>query len=307
MTQSKTILFFGNERLATGVTTNTPVLKALVLNGYKIAAIITTPNINTSSRKPRPLEVVDFAQQHDIPLIETKSLKDLVEQINSYGADAAVLASFGRMVPTEVINLFPHGIINIHPSLLPLHRGPIPIEGSILAGEKQTGVSLMSLVPEMDAGPVYDQVSIDLNGSESKQYLADTLGQLGAELLIKLLPEILSGKLKPREQKGIASYDKRLDKDRGVFDSSLSARELERQVRAFLGWPRSKATVSGLPVTITKAHVIDQSLQETGSFQNLNGELVFAANKGSLVIDSLVPASGKEMSGSEFLHGHPLQ
>ncbi len=305
---SKTILFFGNERLATGVTTQTPILKQLVLNGYDVKAMVITPRQNHSSRKPRQLEAVEFASGHGIQIIEAAKLRDQLKALETYNAEVAVLAAFGKIVPQEVIDIFPRGIINIHPSLLPKHRGSMPIEGPILTGEKETGVSLMKLVKEMDAGPVYDQVKIPLNGSESKQELSDRLGELGAIRLIELLPGILDGWVLPKPQStdGI-SYDSRITAEMSAMDFRKTAALLEREIRAFLGWPRSRTIIGQKPVIVTSAHALAETTDLLpGKFSNINGELAVGTAQGLLVIDKLIPVNSKEMSGKDFLRGHPL-
>lgn len=306
MRPSKKILFFGNERLATGVTSDTPIIKALVLNGYEVVAVVTTPDKSTNpSRKPRLSEIAAQAEQFGIPLLELDQLKPAVEQLRQFGAEAGVLAAFGKMVPQSIIDLFPYGIINLHPSLLPAHRGPTPIESTILSGDQQTGISLMQLVSEMDAGPLFDQVVVELHGNESKQELADQLGKLGAERLIAVLPTILAGEAKPLAQTGPVSYDKRLEASFASLDLKLPAITLERQIRAFKGWPRSRTIINGQPVVVTAAH-LEAGAQQPGQFKAIDGLLSLGTIDGQLIIDQLIPAGGKEMSGQAYLLGHPL-
>jgi len=304
---SKKILFFGNERLATGVTTNTPVLKALVLNGYEILAIIVPSSDHQPSRKPRLLEVEVFAQTHNIPLLKLAKLKPAVELLKSYPAEIAILAAFGQIVPKEVIDIFPGGIVNIHPSLLPKHRGPTPIEAPILAGETKTGVSLMKLVPELDAGPIYDQQVINLQGTENKQQLADKLGELGGQRLIAVLPSILNKSLQPIEQNNhLASYDQKLTINQSTLDFSKPAAVLEREIRAFYGWPRSKTVLNQQPIIITQAHQLAGPTTNPGKVVIQNNQFGFETSLNILIIDRLIPAGGKEMSASDYLIGHQL-
>ncbi len=307
MNQSKTILFFGNERLATGVTTQTPVIKALVSNGYNVAAVVTTSvNYTASSRKPRKLEIAEQAEKFNIPVLEFSRLKDSIEQLKSYGAEVGVLAAYGKMVPQSVIDIFPKGIVNIHPSLLPLHRGPTPLESVILSGEDKTGVSLMQLVSDMDAGPVYKQEVLALTGNESKQELADKLGLIGASMLIEVLPQIIDGTIKPLAQSGPVSYDKRLEASFSALDANKPATTLEREIRAYKGWPRSKLVFKSQPLIITSAHVVEGNTAKPGEYVSINGSLALTTSSGTLVIDSLIPAGGKEMSGQAYLLGRPL-
>ena len=153
MTQrSSTIIFFGNECLATGVTTTAPTLKGLLSNGYKVAAVFVNQD-SYKSRQSKKLEVEEVARAHGIPLLKPKSLDETVEQIKTWKADIGVLAAYGKIVSTKIIEIFPSGIVNIHPSLLPKGRGPTPIEQVILENHSETGVSIMKLMKAMDAGP----------------------------------------------------------------------------------------------------------------------------------------------------------
>ena len=304
---SRTILFFGNERLATGITTRLPILNELVLNGYDVKAIVITPQSSYRSRKPRPLEVVTFAEMHNIQIIEVRNMKDSIKQLKDLGAEIGLLAAFGKIVPQEVINIFPKGIINVHPSLLPRHRGSMPIEAPILEGETETGVSLMKLVKEMDAGPVYDQMRIKLEGHETKQELADKLGQMGAQRLIELLPEILNDTLIPLEQSdNDVTYDGRITQDMGIMDFNKPAAVLEREIRAFAGWPRSKTELNKKPVVVTHGRAVISAAGEPGKFIEYDGNLAVGTSNGILIIDRLIPANSKEMSGKDYLRGHPL-
>ncbi|MGH7234033.1 MAG: methionyl-tRNA formyltransferase [Candidatus Saccharimonadales bacterium] len=305
MKASKKILFFGNERLATGVVTDTPIIKALVSNGYEIVAAVTTSLRANPSRKLRESEINTVAAKFDIPLIQLDRLKPALEQLKEFNAIAGILASFGKMVPSEIIDIFPFGIINVHPSLLPAHRGPTPIESAILNGDSLTGVSLMKLVSEMDAGPIFDQVEVPLQGNESKQDLADSLGKLGAERLIAVLPQILSGQLKPLAQTGSVTYDKRLESSLGTLDLNLPANRLEREIRAYKGWPRSRCEINNQMIIITQAHVGPSSYGSVGKIRDDNGTLVATTRDGDLIIDRLIPAGGKEMSSQDYLRGRP--
>ena len=303
---SKTILYFGNERLATGLGTHAPALLGLIAAGYNIAAIVIAQNDQAASRKSRPLEVADIAAKHGIPVISPARLDKAIDELKSYGADAAVLAAYGKIVPAAVLDIFPSGIINIHPSLLPLHRGSTPIESAILQADVETGVSLMKLVPQMDAGPVYAQDTVLLNGTETKQSLSDQLNELGAKLLLTHLPAILDGTLKPKPQdESHATTDGQLSKSDAVLNWNLPAAHLERQIRAYAGWPRSRATIGTSEVIVTAAHELAGN-GVAGTPWLADGQLGTHTTEGILIIDRLIPPGKKEMSGSDYLRGyHP--
>ncbi len=226
------------------MTTTCPALQSLIAAGYDVSAIVSN-YAESQSRNLRALEVSSVAEQYDIPVLLPKRLLDIKPQLEVLHASVGILVAYGKIVPQEIIDIFPHGIINIHPSLLPLHRGPTPVESAILEGASETGVSLMRLVRAMDAGPIFAQTKITLSGKETKQILASRLLDAGKELLIRHLPAILSGDLDPKDQDdSAATYDKLIQKGDGLIDWLKPAEQLEHEVRAFTGWPQSRYVIS---------------------------------------------------------------
>ncbi len=270
------IVFFGNEKLATGL----PVVEKVIQNslrqaGYQIEAVVTDKTIPAHTSK------------------------------------IAVLAAYGKILPQSVLDQFPLGVINVHPSLLPAYRGPTPIEQAILDGVDKTGVSIMRLTKDMDAGPLYAKKQVTLSGHETKAELATKLQHLGAELLLKVLPGILDGSSQPYAQHhpDRATYSHMLTKADGKIDWRKPAVQLEREVRAFLVWPRSYTTLAGKEVIITAAAVRPNYKLQTINYKLgeafvLDKKLVIQTGEGLLVIEKLQPAGGKQMTGAAFLAGH---
>lgn len=269
---SKTIIFFGNEKLATGVTDVEPViLWALEAAGFTIEQHLTGPP----------------------------------SELRPHQAQLAVLAAYGHLVPQRLLDEFPLGIINVHPSLLPIYRGSTPIEQAILDGVDETGVSIMRLTSAMDEGPLYAQKNLPLTGHESKQELTETLQALGAQLLAEVLPAIAGGALQPSEQTGGATYTTRLTKANGELDFNKSATQLEREIRAYAGWPKSTASFGGIPVIITDAQLSPYKWHPTpGSLMPMKDRLYVGTGEGWLEILSLQPAGKKEMPVQAFLAGY---
>ncbi len=300
------LVFFGNERLATGVTTTNHTLNALIAAGHDIAAVVSNYEAGTS-RSVRELEIKAVAEEHGIPLLLPAKPAEIVDELRNLGAEAAVLVAYGRIVPQTIIDIFPRGIINIHPSLLPLHRGSTPIESVILSGDKKTGVSIMCLEAAMDAGPVYGQSELELKGTETKQELADKLSQIGSTMVIELLPGILDGNIiaKPQDNNA-ATYDKLIKKEDGRIDWNKPAAQLEREIRAYVDWPKTFTTIAESEVIITKARVSESSdARAQGSvFKTEANELAVQTSDGALIIDNLKPAGKNEMTAQEFLAGY---
>lgn len=307
-TPTPRLIFFGNERLATGVTTTAPILTGLIEAGYDIKAVVSNYDAG-QSRQKRELEIKHVAEEHQIPLLLPDKPSEIIDQLKTFGAEAAVLAAYGKIVPQAVIDLFPKGIINVHPSLLPLHRGPTPIESVILAGAAKTGVSLMRLTRDMDAGPVYAQSEVELTGQETKQELADRLSEIGAAMLVELLPDILRDRINAIPQDNdSATYDGLLSKADGLVDWRQPAERLAREIRAFAGWPGSRGKLGNIDVIITKAYPVPSTPPETKPgditvVPEANAIAVVTGN-GSLWITRLKPAGKREMSAGEFLTGY---
>lgn len=194
------IVFFGNERLVSGLShTDTPVLNSLIQAGYDIVAVV-AHHEGGRSRQNRELEVATVAAKYDIPVFLPNKPTEISEKLQELQAEIGVLVAYGRIVPQSVIDIFPRGIVNLHPSLLPKYRGSTPIETTVLSGDATTGITLMNLTKEMDAGGIYAQEEIALTGSENKFEVYDKLSKIGTKMLLDNLPQILDDKIQPVPQ-----------------------------------------------------------------------------------------------------------
>lgn len=289
---SKTLVFFGTEDFSL------TALAGLIDAGYSVAAVVTKPD----SKKGRgqhltPPAVKVLAEKNHIPVLQPKKLVEITDFVQNLENPAGVLVSYGKIIPQATIELFTPGIINVHPSLLPLYRGPSPIESAIKNGDQKTGVSIMQLSAAMDAGPVYVQKEYSLNGSETQPQLYDELGRLGAQLLLDHLPVIIDESLLPEQQiESQATYSHLLLKsDALLLPQEFTAAAAERKIRAHLLYPKTKINLFGQDCIITKAHVATIK----------NTPLDIACQDGAfLSIDELIGPSGKTMNAEAFLRGY---
>ncbi|OGL21616.1 methionyl-tRNA formyltransferase [Candidatus Saccharibacteria bacterium RIFCSPHIGHO2_01_FULL_45_15] len=300
------IVFFGTEDFSF------LTLKALVQSGYSISAVVTKPDSRQGrGQKLTPPKVKVYAEQHSIDVWQPIKLTAITEKIKALGSPVGVLVSYGKIIPQSVIDLFTPGIINIHPSLLPVYRGPSPVESAILNGDNQTGVSIMLLSADMDAGPVYVQKPLTLTGNEQIQQLYDSLGQIGIDLLVKHLPSILSCTLLPTAQKAeAATYCHLISKTDGVINWQQSATIIERKVRAYQNWPKTRTKIGSAEVIITSAHVQAKHGAQPGTIETCDeqaGILSIATGDGILVLDTIQPVGKKEMPVKAFLAGYKSQ
>lgn len=287
------IFFFGTEEHSL------ITLKALHDANFPVDAVVTKPDTpkGRGGKMTEPA-VKTFAREHDITVWQPAKLKDIADSIKQLNNPIGVLVSYGKIIPQSIIDLFSPGIINVHPSLLPKYRGPSPIEAAMTNLDAETGVSIMQLDADMDAGPVYHQEKIALTGHESRAELYDQLFTLGSEKLVELLPRIVSGDLQPAPQNhAAATCCSLLSKKDALLDpTKLTAAQAEARVRAHLGFPRTKIALNdSLELIITAAHVaakphtaLDQQFTD-GNY---------------LVIDELLAPSGKKMTAEAFLRGH---
>lgn len=291
---NRPIVFFGTEDFSLYS------LRVLVDRGFSIAAVVTKPDtLRGRGKKLTQPAVKKFASTHNIPVWQPTKLADIIPNIQALSHPVGVLVSYGKIIPESILELFDPGIINVHPSLLPKYRGPSPIESAIANRDSRTGVTIMKLVKAMDAGPIYTQVPYALDFTETRPELYETLGLLGANLLAEKLPHIMNSSLLPEDQADAeATYCQLLSKEQSWLDpSSKTPGELEAQIRAHLGYPKSRFTIGPYDVIVTKAH---------GVMTKKTPLDIECANGAFLSIDELIAPSGKHMDADAFLRGYPL-
>jgi len=296
--KSATVVFFGSGPVAARSL-------ELLAQDFEIEAVIT---------KPKPLHhkgtfpVLDIAEKLSLKILSTANKKDLKELFknSSLKSTLGVVIDYGIIIPKEVISYFPLGIVNSHFSLLPRWRGADPITYSVLKGDQETGVSLMLIVEALDEGPLLKQEPINLGRDMDSKELTEKLILLSDRMLKQTLPEYFNGSLSQSSQpsRGV-TYSSKLSKSDGVLDFNKSAEELEREIRAYKEWPRSRTDINGQPVIITKAHVKGGS-DKPGSIYRDNKEFGIYTANGILIVDKLIPHGKKEMDSVSYLSGYSV-
>jgi methionyl-tRNA formyltransferase len=302
---SQRLIFFGTDAFSA------PSLEALLAHKFNVMAVVTKPDARVGrGRELTAPPVKQIAQRHGIPVLQPEKLSDITSDIAALEPDAAIVVAYGKIIPQAVLDLFPKGLINVHASLLPKYRGSSPIEAAILNGDHETGVTLMKLNARMDAGPVYITSSLPLDGTETRPALYDKLSTFGAHQLIFHLAGIFDKSYFPQDQNDDeATYVRLITKADGVIDWTKPAARLEREVRAYLGWPGSRTQLLGADVTITAAHVLSGPTPGSDAYPGLieisadRTELRVNCGQDRLVIGRLKPAGKREMTAREFLLG----
>jgi methionyl-tRNA formyltransferase len=308
---SEPIVFFGSGPVAA------ESLRLLAQN-FDIEAVIT---------KPRPahhkgdVPVLSLAEDLQLPIHTVASKRGLLELIRPkpFKARLGILIDFGIIVPQEVIDHFPLGIVNSHFSILPEWRGADPITFAILSGQEMTGVSLMLLTAGMDEGPLLGHTTLKITDDMTSPRLTELLIKQSKKALDEIIPLYLEGKVKPAAQETVAkslnraskpTYSRKLTKEDGVIDWKKPAVELEREIRAFIDWPKSHTVLASKEIIITKAYVVPSSAPKAkpGDITIVKhaGAIAVTTGNGSLWIQRLKPVGKREMSATEFLAGYKL-
>ena len=238
-----------------------PVAEALrTQSGVDLVAVVTAPTRPGSRGRPTDPPVADWAKEHGLPMLRPERLRteESIGAVAELLPDIVVLADYGQIVPAALLDLPRFGALNLHPSLLPRHRGASPIPAAILAGDHETGVSLMLMDAGLDSGPLIAHRRFPMTGRESAPELEDSLAQVAAELLATSLPSWLNSELLPlpQDEEGV-TVTKPLVRSDGRLDPSKDAIDLERQVRAYQPWPGTFFETADGRVVIWKARAME--------------------------------------------------
>jgi methionyl-tRNA formyltransferase len=299
------VIFFGTPDFAV------PALKDLIEAGYPIQAVYTAPDKPIGRKQiltPSPIKAL--ALEHGLNVIQPPTLKteEAFDFFKKLEPELCIIVAYNKIIPQKYISIPQYGFINIHPSLLPKYRGPSPIQTAILNGEKETGVSIMLIDEEVDHGPLLHQsFAIPI---ENKYYTETSkeLSELGAKFLIRILPEYISGELKPQEQDQTqATFSKKFSLEDGKIDWNRSAQEIYNQIRALSEEPIAWTTWKDKKLKImTASPLTDTRPGDTiGLVLNLNDLVSVVTSKGNLFLETVQLEGSKPMTIKDFLNGHP--
>lgn len=287
-----------------------PALAALIAAGHEIVLVLTQPDRPAGrgmQLKESPVKVL--AKQYGLYILQPEMLKDVgtQAQIAAVNADAMIVAAYGLIIPAAVLSMPRYGCFNIHASLLPRWRGAAPIQRALLAGDSQTGVTIMEVVPALDAGAMISYGVIPIAESDTAQTLHDRLAEIGAELMVQAMARLAAeGELQatPQDESQV-TYAAKLNKAEAALDWMRSAVELSRQVRAFNPFPVATAVLEGALCRIWMARAIAGSAPP-GQVAAINDGIAVGCGEGLLQITELQMPGGKRMSAKEFLAGRSL-
>lgn len=302
------IIFAGTPEFAV------PALAALIDAGHEIVMVLTQPDRPAGrGMQLKASPVKQLALSHNLAIFQPTSLKpiEVQAQIAATQADVMIVAAYGLIIPTSVLQMPKLGCYNIHASLLPRWRGAAPIHRALLAGDTETGVTIMEVVPALDAGAMISKGIVPITDNDTTQSLHDKLATLGAELMVKAMQNLAENGVLPStiQDESLVTYAHKLEKAESAINWHKSAIEISRQVRGFNPFPVATAQFKNETCRIwfAKAIVNNMNKNSAGEIVSLEGGINVACGDGTLQISELQMPGGKRQSAQQFAQGQHLK
>jgi methionyl-tRNA formyltransferase len=295
------VVFFGSPEFAI------PSLVS-IHKEYNIVGVVTQPDRPAGRGKvitPSPIKVM--AQHYGLPILQPNRLRDpgVVEQLLAWNADIYIVAAFGQIFRKNILEIPKFGLINVHASLLPRWRGAAPIQAAIIAGDKVTGITIMKLNEGIDTGEFLTQQKVEIDPNETTGELSERLSIIGADLLIKTLPDYFNGSIPlihQNEQK--ATYAGMIHKEDAILDLNEPAEILCRKVRAYQPWPVSRLDVDGTIMQVHKAEAVISLTKPVGRKYIYKNYPAVTTSEGLFVLKVVQIPGKKPMDGKSYLQGN---
>lgn len=303
------IVFMGTPELAAAS------LQALLASSdFQVVSVVTQPDQPKGrGLKLHPSPVKELAQRQNLPILQPQRAREenFINQLAALQPELIAVAAYGQILPKALLDLPQFGCLNIHTSLLPKYRGAAPIQHAILNGDSETGVTIMKMDVGLDTGDILTQQPTSIQSGDNSQTLHDRLAEIGANLLVKTIPDWVSGKIEPRPQPAAGvSYAPKIKKQDGLIDWSQPGQAIWNRVRAMVPWPGAFTHVSD-PLQkhllkIWEAEPLDRPGKAATVLQADKNGIVIGCGSGALRVLALQREGGRRMNAGQFLAGHPL-
>jgi methionyl-tRNA formyltransferase len=296
------IVFMGTPEFAV------TILDALTRTTHNIVGVYTRADQPAGRGKQlQPSPIKQLAAARGLPIFQPPTLRqpDYIAQLRDLTPDVIIVAAYGLILPRDVLMFPPHGCVNTHASLLPRHRGAAPIVAALLAGDAETGITLMRIDEGLDTGPILAQHAIPIDDDDTTGTLTPKLANLAAELFSETLPRILAGEIVPQPQDHArATMFKQIKKEEGLIDWTRPATEMARRVRAFNPWPSAFTFWNGVPMKIVRAEASSGKTDaEPGHVTQIGKEIAVTTGDGALILREVQLAGKRVMKIEEFVRG----
>lgn len=286
-------------------------LKQIIADGFEVAGVYTQPDRPKGRHMKMQISPVkEVALRHDIPVFQPENFREeeTVEQLKALKPDICAVVAYGRILPQKVLDVPKLGCINIHASVLPKYRGSAPYQWAVLNGEKETGVTAMYLIREMDAGDIIETSKTPIGENETAGQLLDRLAVLGADLLSKTLTRFREEGRVPAtpQEAGKATFAPMLEKTMCPIDWNQSAQQVHDHVRGLHPWPVATMELGGKTFKVHETRIVPGTGKPGEILGLTKTGLKIACGDGTVEITSLQAEGGKRMAAPDYFRGHPL-
>lgn len=289
-----------------------PALEAL--NGvHEVCGVVTQPDRPAGrAMRLQPSPVKEAALRMGLPVFQPEKIRsaEALETLAAWQADVFVVAAYGQILPRSVLDLPRLACLNIHASLLPRHRGASPIQAAILAGDRETGITIMGMDEGLDTGDIWHKESLEIGKRETAGELHDRLAELAPGVLLRALELLERGEVRRiRQEDSLATYAPKLARKDGEIDWCAPAAEIDRQIRGLTPWPGAYAFLPVQPPVLLKIHaaIPEEKSGEPGVVLETGEGILVAAGEGSMLLQEVQIAGGKRLKAKDFLRGFRLE
>jgi methionyl-tRNA formyltransferase len=297
------IVFFGTPEFAV------PSLKALIASRHRVAAVVSQPDRPRGRGQhvqPTPTKAV--AEASGIPVLQPTKIRDegFLDRIRTFAPDLGVVVAFGRILPDALIAIPRLGMINVHASILPHYRGAAPIQRAVMAGDDETGVTIMRIATELDAGATFAMRGVSIPSDATSGQLESTLAVVGAELLLPVVDALEAGRaIETPQDHARATFAPKITKEEGAIDWSAPAAVIHNRVRGLQPWPLASTTLAGRRIVVRRTGVRTGGAADPGRVLCARGdELIVACGSGTaLQLLEIQPEGKRTMTAREFIAG----
>ena len=303
-----TIVYFGTPEFAV------PTLEALLASRHVVSGVITQPDRpkgRGQRLQPTPVKAAAVAQS--VPVFQPERLRapEVRATLESWAPDLGVVAAYGKLIPDELLALPRLGMINVHASLLPRYRGAAPIQRAVIAGDAETGVTIMRVIKALDAGAMLDKVHCPIGPDDTSDVVERKLSQMGASLLVDVVERLSHGPVTEEPQDDhMATYAAKLTKSEGLIDWTLPPADIHNRVRGLYPWPHAYTFVDGERLVVLATRVEPPTGLDvtpgTIVCASADGIRVATGQGGQILIVDVQPEGRRAMSARDYLGGHPL-
>jgi methionyl-tRNA formyltransferase len=308
MVSALRVVFFGTPRFAV------PTLSALLDSPHLVTGVVTQPDRPRGrGQRVTAAPVKALAVERGLPVLQSASLRDgaITSDLQAWQPDVGVVAAYGQMIPNALLAVPRFGMINVHPSLLPKYRGAAPVHRAIIAGETETGVTIMRVAAKLDSGAMFARRTLPIGADQTSEELEDVLAAAGARLLVEVVDSLAAGTAQEEPQdERLVTYASRLTKEEGLIDWTLPAVRIHDRVRGLYPWPHAYSYVEGRRIIVWRTSPLGIPVAAppgTVVQASADGLHVATGDGRALALLELQSEGGRMLPAADFLRGHAVQ